>query len=136
MVRVGIDFLRTMLRFPVPWLVWIAGLMLVNGILPLFFLPSTEAIVTLAVFMVAAMLQLTLFGRMGFVRFLGLGHAPWLFLVPWLWARLDGAPVDTSMRLWMWALIGFDSLSLLIDVADVFRYLRGETEPTLTLLED
>ena len=47
MIRVALDFARTMLRFPAGWLVWIAALMLVNGAFaqpwsPLFLVSPTN----------------------------------------------------------------------------------------------
>ena len=72
MIRVALDFPLTMLRFPAGCLVWIAALILVNGVVPIVFLPATEAVVTLAFFMLAVMLQMAVFGRHGFVRLLGI----------------------------------------------------------------
>ena len=135
MIRVALDFMRTMLRFPAGWLVWIAALMLVNGVVPVFLLPAPEAAVTLATFMLAAVLQMTLFGRFGFVRLLGIGHAPWLVLVPWAWLRLGALPVGSPIRFWLISLVLLNTGSLLVDGADVVRYIRGERDPVLTLEE-
>ena len=77
MIRVALDFARTMLRFPGGWLVWVAALILVNGAAPIVFLPKPEAVITLAAFMLAAMLQMALFGRFGFVRLLGTCQRQW-----------------------------------------------------------
>lgn len=133
MIRVALDFARTMLRFPAGWLIWIAALILVNGVAPIVFLPAPEAVITLATFMLAAMLQMALFGRLGFVRLLGIGHVPWLALVPWAWLRSGVLPVGSPMRIWLTALVLLNTGSLLIDAADVVRYLRGEREPVLRL---
>ena len=133
MIRVALDFARTMLRFPAGWLVWIAALILVNGVAPIVFLPAPEAAITLAAFMLAVMLQMALFGRLGFVRLLGIGHVPWLALVPWAWLRSGVLPVGSPMQIWLIALVLLNTSSLLIDAADVVRYVRGEREPVLRL---
>ena len=62
---------------------------------------------------------------------LGIGHVAWVPMVYWLWTRLDLAPEGSLFRYWLLATIVLGSLSLLIDAADVIRYLRGERSPTL-----
>ena len=39
------------------------------------------------------------------------------------------------MRIWLIGLVVLNTASLLIDAADVVRYVRGEREPVLTLDE-
>ena len=129
----AVDFFRCMLKMPAHWIVWIAMLMAANGMAPLFYLTSPEAQLTLAAMMLGAMIQMTLYARLGFVRFLGVGHAPWLFLVPWLWLRLDTAPTNGMFRNWMLAVIVLNGLSLLIDITDVARYAMGDRAPQITL---
>ena len=92
----AIDFFRCILSFPAHWLAWVAALMAANMMVPLFYIGAPEALFTLGAMMLGAMIQMTLYSRMGFVRLLGVGHIAWLFLVPWLWLRLDGAPADGS----------------------------------------
>ena len=52
-------------------------------------------------------------------------------MVTWLWTRLDVAPAGSLFRYWLLATVVLVSLSLLIDVTDVIRYLRGERAPQL-----
>jgi len=133
MLNAPLGFMRTMLRFPAPWLVWIALLMGANMVAPLFFLPEPEAAWTLAAFATAAMTQMIMFSRLGFVRILGVAHFLWFPLVVWICARIDTVPHGGSMYWWMVSVVVLNSLSLAIDVADVGRYLVGERAPTLTL---
>lgn len=135
MIRATVDFARTMLRFPAGWLAWIAALMLVNGVAPIVFLPAPEAVVTLAAFLLSVIWQVAIFDRHGFVRLLGIGHAPWLASVSWAWLRLGDLPVGSPIRIWLTALVLINTASLLIDVTDVVRYLRGERKPVLTIVE-
>ncbi len=129
----AIDFFRCILRLPTPWILWVAMLMAANGMVPLFYITTPEAQITLAALMLGAMIQMTMYAKMGFVRLLGVGHVPWLFLVPWLWLRLEGVPADGMFRNWMLAVIVLNSLSLLVDIADVARYAMGDKAPQVTL---
>ncbi len=129
----AIDFFRCILRLPAPWIVWVAMLMAANGMVSLFYITTPEAQITLAALMLGAMIQMTMYAKMGFVRLLGVGHVPWLFLVPWLWLRLEGVPADGMFRNWMLAVIVLNSLSLLVDIADVARYAMGDKAPQVTL---
>ncbi len=133
MLNTPLGFMRTMLRFPPVWLGWVAILMGVNMVAPLVYLPAPEAVWTLAAFMAAAALQMIMFGRLGFVRLLGIAHFLWFPLVVWMCARMDTVPSGSSMYWWMMSVVVLNSVSLTIDVADVGRYLVGERAPTLTL---
>ena len=133
MLNAALGFMRTILRFPPLWLAWIGLLMGANMVAPLFFLPSPEAVWTLAVFMAAATTQMLMFSRLGFVRLLGVAHFLWFPLVVWIWIRMDGLPTGDPMYMWMACLVALNSVSLAVDVADVGRYLVGERAPTLTL---
>lgn len=123
---VMLDFFRTLLHSPKPVLVWVAILMAANMIAPFFFLDTLEAKVVLAAILMGAVLQTAIFSAEGFVRLLGLGHIAWVPMVIWLWTRLDTAPGGSSFRYWILAVIVLNTTSLIIDAADVTRYLRGE----------
>ncbi len=124
---------RTMLKMPFPWLLWIGMLGVVNMAVPLFYLDTTEGKVVLAVIMMGAIIQIVIFGAKGFVRLLGLGHSLWLFMVPWLWTRLDHVPEGSPFRFWLLSVVILNGISLLIDITDVGRYIAGERTPQLTL---
>ncbi len=124
-------FLRTMLTFPKPWVGWIMLLMMVNMVIPLFYLGTLEGKVVLGAFVFGALLQGGIFSAKGFVRLLGIGHIAWVPMVAWLWTRLDVAPASSLLRYWLLATIVLVSLSLLIDAVDVIRYARGERDPYL-----
>ena len=126
-----IDFLRTMLTLPKPWLGWVMLLMTVNMIIPLFFLGTSEGKIVLGAFGLGAALQTAIFSARGFVRLLGIGHIAWVPMVAWLWTRLDHAPAGSLFRYWLLATIVLVCVSLLIDATDVIRYLRGERDPQL-----
>jgi hypothetical protein len=133
MLKAMLDFPRTMLLLPAHWAVWVGLLMATNFVAPLFFVTLPEGQVVLAAFMAAAMAQMVIFRRFGFVRLLGAAHFLWIPLVIWLGSRLEAAAPGSALRYWVVAVIVVDSLSLLIDVVDVVRFARGEREPVLVL---
>ncbi len=128
-----IDFLRTMLTLPKPWVAWVMLLMTVNMVIPMFYLYTPEGRVVLGAMMFGAALQTAIFSAKGFVRLLGIGHILWVPMIVWLWGRLDLAEVGSFFRYWLLATMILNAVSLIIDAADVFRYARGEREPSLQL---
>ena len=125
MLKVLMGFNKGVLSMPWPWQVWLGLLVFVNAVPPLFFLETLEAKVVLVGFVVSAAFMLTLFAKLGYVKLLGLGHAPWLFTVPWLWSRLGDVTPSGWFYYWLIAVIIQNGLSLVIDAVDVVRYLKG-----------
>jgi len=118
---------------PKPWVAWVMLLMTVNMVVPILFIERLEAQVVLATMMASAALMMFLFAQKGFVRLLGLGHVLWIPLILWLSARVDFASASTGFEQWLLAVIALNGLSLIIDVADVIRYAKGERTPTLAV---
>ncbi len=119
-------FPRAMLTMPKTWQAWIGLMLLLNAVVPLVYFGHTEGKVVFAVFVVSAVLMMAIHYAMGFVRLIGAGHFVWFPLIAWLVPRLDN--VDDTVRLWLIALIAVNGISLIIDVIDVVRYLRGERD--------
>ncbi len=125
-----LDFARaTMRALSRPWLAWVGLLLVANVFAPLFFLRTIEAWIVLVAGAVSGLIQMIIFRARGFVRLLGIGHAPWIPLVAWLATRLPDRPAASAFGLWIVAVIVLNSLSLLIDAIDVARYARGERAP-------
>jgi uncharacterized membrane protein len=82
-------FNQGVLRSPLYVRLWVMLLVLVNLIVPLFFLPGTEAQVVLAGFAASGALMTILTGLTGFSRLVGIGHVFWIPMIGWLWGRLD-----------------------------------------------
>lgn len=122
-------FSRALMSMPMPWPVWLGLLVAVNTAGPVFFLEALEAKVVLAVFLASAALMMMIFARMGFVRLLGIGHILWILLVPWLWVRFDQVGFGSPLGYWIASVMIMNSLSLVIDAIDVFRYLKGDRQP-------
>jgi len=131
-MKVMLRFTRHILEMPIHWQLWIALLFLTN-MAAVFFLPRAEASVVLAALFVGALLQMGLFARFGFVRLLGLGHFHWFVMIAWLVTRLGSSRGEGLFYNWIVAVIVVCGLSLVIDVVDVVRYLRGERKPTIVL---
>lgn len=134
MLRVIAGFVRGILTLAKPWWAWIGLLVLVNGLVPIFLFASLEAKVVLAAFLLAGGIQMAIFGFLGFVRLLGLGHIiAWIPLLVWIASRLPEIGAASALGRWLLAVLILDGVSLAIDVADVVRYLRGEREPSFTI---
>jgi len=132
-MKAMIDFFRTMLKMPKPWLVWLTFLMAANMVGPVVFIKTPEACIVILAAMAGAAIQIAIFRSKGFVRLLGIGHLPWVPLVLWLWSRLEQLPQEGFFRFWVLAVIFLNTLSLIIDATDVFRYISGDREPLITI---
>ena len=110
---------------------WLLLLVTANIDIPLFFLGRLEAQVVLAAFLASVVLMTAIVAVSGFTRLLGLGHVFWIPLLWFLWARLDEIPGDAFFGLWLRVLITLNVLSLVVDSADVIRYMAGDKEETV-----
>ncbi|NIM51060.1 MAG: hypothetical protein GTN62_10785 [Gemmatimonadales bacterium] len=125
-MRGFLKFMRGLLRLPIPVQLWLLVLVAANLLAPLFFLDRLEARVVILAFLAAGMFMGILTAVAGFTRLLGLGHSPWIGLIPYLWTRLDQIPVDDFFGVWVRSVMVPNGISLVLDVADVTRYLRGD----------
>jgi hypothetical protein len=125
-----VDFLRNMFKTPMIWWPWMAGLPMMN-LSSIFFLPRVEAWVVLGTGLLAATIMTVLHAKLGYVRLVGVGHFVWIPMLIWLVFRLNYIPGGTLFRGWIFTLIAMDTVSLLIDVADLVRYLRGDRAPRI-----
>ena len=123
-----VDFLRNIFKMPMIWWPWMAGLPLIN-LSSIFFLPRTEAWVVLGTGLLAATIMTVLHAKSGYVRLIGVGHFVWIPMLIWLVYTLDHIPGGTFFRNWILTVIAMDTLSLLLDIVDLVRYLRGDHTP-------
>jgi len=122
------DFIRNMYKVPWGWWPWMTGLPLIN-LASVFFLPRIEATVVLVSGLLAATIMTVLHAKLGYVRLVGIGHFVWIPMLFWLCFRLAEIPSDTLFYDWLFTLIVMDSMSLLLDFVDFFRYLEGDRAP-------
>jgi hypothetical protein len=120
-----IKFNKGILRSSVLIKLWLMILAGANLLGPLFFLSRLEAQVVIGTFMLSGCLMTVLTARFGFTRLLGLGHVLWIPMLGWLAFRLEHIPAVDSYGNWLRALVILNGLSLMMDVADVIRYLAG-----------
>ncbi len=121
-----IKFNKGVLRMSWPVKVWLLLLVAANAVAPLLFLQRVEAQAVLAAMMIGAMLMSLLTARFGFSRILGLGHILWIPLVGWLAFRLGQIPADDAFGMWIRGVMLLNTVSLVIDTADVVRFVTGD----------
>ena len=121
-----IKFNKGVLEMSWPVKIWLLLLVAANGVAPLFFLGRVEAQVVLAAMMIGAVLMSLLTARFGFSRILGLGHILWIPLLGWMALRLGQIPADDAFDFWVRGVMLLDALSLVLDAADVIRYVAGD----------
>jgi hypothetical protein len=130
-MQIVIGFMKAIYSMKAPWPLWVATLMALNMMGPLFFIHTMEAKAVLVSTLAGAMLMMFLFGRYGFVRLLGLGHIFWIPLVIWLGTRIPETGLSTPFGTWLALVLIVNIISLAIDMLDVSLYLRGDRKPTL-----
>ncbi|MCP5113025.1 MAG: hypothetical protein GY953_19530 [bacterium] len=126
MLQAFFRFNKGILRMPAYVPPWLMLLMAANVVVPMFYLGRIEAQVCAATFMVSACLMVVLTHLSGFSRLLGAGHVLWIPLVYFLWTRLEQAPATDFYGIWMRAVMLLNSISLVIDITDVIRYISGD----------
>jgi hypothetical protein len=121
-----IKFNKGVLRMSWSVKLWILVLVAANGVAPLFFLQHAEANIVLGAMLVGAMLMSLLTARFGFTRIVGLGHVLWIPLLGWLAFRLGQIPADDVFGMWIRGVMVLNTVSLMFDTADVFRFATGD----------
>ena len=119
---------RGLAKMPVAWKPWLITLLFANMVAPFFWVNQLEAQVVFGAALLNYGTFVLLTGLSGFSRLLGLAHLYWVPLIGFLWMRLDLFPADTTYGIWIRAVIILDAGSLLLDAANVVRYLRGDRE--------
>jgi hypothetical protein len=128
MVEAFMKFNRGLFKFSIGVQLWLALLVLVNFIIPIFYVPRIEALVSIVVFMAGFALMLLITNLSGFTRLLGLGHILWLPMILFMWSRLDPGATGERYYQWILTLMILDAISLVIDAVDVVRFMKGERE--------
>ena len=126
-----IKFNKGLMKMPIMVRLWLMLLMVVNLIVPLFFLNRLEAQVVVITFLASAMLMTMLTARSGFNRLLGLGHILWIPLLIFLGVRIDQIPASDFFGNWVRVLMVINAVSLIIDAVDVTRYIAGDRQETV-----
>ena len=122
---------RGLFKMSLPWKLWLSLLIAANVFVPLFYFQQLEAQVVLGTMAANLALMTFLTSRFGFTRILGLGHIFWIPLLGFLLTRLGNIPAGDAYGAWLRVLILLNSVSLLIDIVDVRRYLAGDRAETV-----
>jgi len=126
-----IGFMKSLMKIPIIWQLWLALLITVNLIVPLFYLSTLEAQLTIGALVLGFLIMSYIHTKFGYVRLLGIGHIFWFPLVLWLGLRAFEEGLSDAFAVWLVSLVVLNSLSLILDVMDVVRYLRGERAPVI-----
>jgi len=71
--------------------------------------------------------------KRGFVRLLGSGHVLMIPMLVWfVFWRIDAVslPEDRLFYNWLWLVIVTDTICVVVDIVEVTRYLKGDSEPS------
>ncbi len=110
------------------WQIWLLLMTIVNGVLPLVFLPDLAAIVTLVGVFSGAILGLLLVRLQGFTKLLGLMHVPWIPMLATQIGLYPGFDSANYYSIWLTSAIVITAISLVIDVIDVAIFFRSKDD--------
>ena len=121
----AIDLLPLWVRI---WLyVFVFGALVLPLVLLAWRQSRKAALVTLVADGLAAVGVMWLFGRLGYVKLLGLPHIIfWTPLVWFLWREIKRDDMPDWPRRILWAVLAVFVVSLAFDYVDVARYVLGE----------
>jgi len=96
---------------------------LIGGLL---FITALEGQVILATIVLTLVIAGQIHKRKRFSRLVGICHLPWLALLPWLVYRLQNFEHSVALKSWAYYVAATILISLIFDVLDVYRYVRGD----------
>lgn len=129
MIVDSLTLMKKIFAMKFPWNIWVAFLAGVNVAGGLFYMSRAEGLLALFGIGVSFLVMVIVYRQYGFVRLLGLGHVlPWTPFCLWLAFRLVNGHYDSrsSFGLWIISVLTLNSLSLVIDYWDIWRFFRGE----------
>lgn len=122
------NFILRMMKMRFPWNIWVMLLGGVNFVGSVLFFNTFEGKFALLAMMGSMIVMLAIYSKYGFVRLLGLGHILfWVPFVIWNLVQLsEPSALNSDFKIWLIAVSVFNSLSLLLDFADVIKFSKGE----------
>ncbi len=91
----------------------------------LIFIRTVEGLVILLTVFFTLAVAGQIHKRTPFSRGIGICHLPWLVMLPWLISRITSFEQPPIQGYWMIYVAIVVSISVIFDVNDVFRYVRG-----------
>lgn len=116
------------LRFPMPKNLWSILLMAPNAA-ALIFINTIYGQVVFVAAMAGLVIMVALYMKHGFVRLLGVGHVVWIPMLIWLAQNLPDKSTDPVLYWWVISLLILNGTSLVVDVLELIRYVRGDRQP-------
>ena len=107
--------------------IWVLFLMVIN-MASIAFWQEPLAKLIFITFMISAVLMLGLYSIYGYVKILGMGHFLWILLIPYLVTNLPVA--DDTFNNYLVAFLITISISLVIDIVDVWKYFSNGSTPS------
>lgn len=92
----------------------------------LIFIWTIEGQVVLASVILTLMVAGQIHKRTPFSRLIGICHLPWLIMAPWLAHRVLDHEHGLMLKAWLIYVLITVTISLIFDVMDVWRFLRGD----------
>ncbi|MFQ5596574.1 MAG: hypothetical protein ACE5GK_00845 [Nitrospiria bacterium] len=121
-MRNPFKFFAELMKQPVWISVWVFFLTLINLVSAVYW-PAPLAKLIFTVFIISAMLMMTLYSLFGFEKILGLGHILWIPLLIYVLMKIPGRA--GSFKSYLIVLSTCIAISLAIDMIDVWKYLTG-----------
>ena len=98
---------------------------------PIFFFGLLEAKIMLSATIIGFIIGAFLYNAQGMTKLMGLMHTPWLIAVYFLIRSLSTTSMDETFGIWIRVALLLTSLSLILDIRDVVKYVMGDREPSV-----
>lgn len=113
---------RGFMAMPLWVKLWMAVMVVSNGIMPLYFFEHVVAQVTFLSIFIAGPLAYFIVKSVGFNKFLGFMHAPWIPMVYLQAHTLITTDTSGMFATWLMASLLISVVSLVLDIMDVIQY--------------
>ncbi|MBE9047746.1 hypothetical protein IQ255_25670 [Pleurocapsales cyanobacterium LEGE 10410] len=118
-------FFKELLKRPIYEVLWVFYMMAIN-LYAIAFWDEPLAKTIVIVFMISSMFMMGLYSKFGFTKILGLGHILWIPLVLYIALSLPAA--SGLYFTYLIVLLGTLSISIVIDMYDVWSYYKENTD--------
>lgn len=120
-----LHFFNELFKRPAYEVIWVFYMMVIN-LAAIFFWNESLAKTIVIIFVLSSMLMMGLYSKFGFTKILGLGHILWVPLALLIFVYL---PATSGIyHLYLLILLITISISLVIDIYDVWSYFRGDNQ--------
>jgi hypothetical protein len=92
----------------------------------LVFISTREGQLVLVTVIVTLIVAGQIHKQAPFSRLISICHLPWCALLPWLVYRLATFEHSLGLKAWLYYVFTTILISLILDVADLYRYARGD----------